>query len=416
MKHYKFLIFFVLLSLVFVSFSNDQYQWGFFAHRRINRLAVFTLDPDMMPLFKNSIEFLTEHAVDPDKRRYAVKDEAPRHFIDLDRWYTNGELVLPKKYDEALARYGEFVPVDNPGAKGLLGNRSEITVGRSKYIIPQSGSVEDTNTYISFPWMKYFILSQVLPMARREDEAIFSGKSINDFFGKHVASSTRDYKWIDTFTIHGILPYQLPDRYDYLVQAFRKKDRKSILRLAGDIGHYVADAHVPLHTTSNYNGQLTNQLGLHAFWESRIPELFADKEYDYLVGKASYIKDIDSYVWDMVLKSHSYVDSVLAIEKRLSISIPGDQQYCFDERLGVTVRTQCEAYAKAYQKAMSGMVENRMREAILAVGSVWYSAWVDAGQPNLAKLNKDNTSLDEPEDSELDKAFKNNLIIGRPEN
>jgi hypothetical protein len=35
---------------------------------------------------------------------------------------------------------------------------------------------------------------------------------------------------------------------------------------------------------------------------------------------------------------------------------------------------------------MKGMVERRMRAAILSVGSYWYSAWVDAGQPDLNKL------------------------------
>ena len=61
-------------------------HWGFFAHKRINRLAVFTLVPEMMPLFKPNIEFITTHAVDADKRRYAVSDEAIRHYIDLDLW------------------------------------------------------------------------------------------------------------------------------------------------------------------------------------------------------------------------------------------------------------------------------------------------------------------------------------------
>jgi len=35
---------------------------------------------------------------------------------------------------------------------------------------------------------------------------------------------------------------------------------------------------------------------------------------------------------------------------------------------------------------MKGMVERRIRMAILSVGSYWYSAWVDAGQPDLNKL------------------------------
>jgi hypothetical protein len=107
----------------------------------------------------------------------------------------------------------------------------------------------------------------------------------------------------------------------------------------------------------------------------------------------------------------------LLIEKRLSHIIPSDRQYCFDDRLGVTVRTPCEYYARAYQQAMKGMVERRMREAILGVGSIWYSAWIDAGQPRLGKLASSKLpSQKSKDDDEIEKAYNGNVIIGRPEN
>jgi hypothetical protein len=87
------------------------------------------------------------------------------------------------------------------------------------------------------------------------------------------------------------------------------------------------------------------------------------------------------YYWDIVLKSHRLSDEVLSIEKELSKTFPADEQYCFEERNAVLIRTQCPAYADAYQQKMSGMVETRMQDAILAVGSAWFTAWVDGGQP-----------------------------------
>ena len=48
------------------------------------------------------------------------------------------------------------------------------------------------------------------------------------------------------------------------------------------------------------------------------------------------------------------------------------------------VFTQCEAYAAAYHDRMGDMVSQRMRRAILAVSSSWYTAWVLAGQPDLS--------------------------------
>ena len=76
-----------------------------------------------------------------------------------------------------------------------------------------------------------------------------------------------------------------------LTDAFKEKNQAKILKYSAEIGHYIADAHVPLHASSNHNGQLTDQKGIHGFWESRIPELLADKEWDFFIGKAEYIKN-----------------------------------------------------------------------------------------------------------------------------
>ena len=60
------------------------------------------------------------------------------------------------------------------------------------------------------------------------------------------------------------------------------------------------------------------------------------------------------------------------------------------------------------------MVERRLRAAIIAVGSIWYSAWVDAGQPDLSKLQKlppsESLLL---EMQELDAHFHNDKHFGR---
>jgi len=210
------------------------------------------------------------------------------------------------------------------------------------------------------------------------------------------------------------VPYHLLVQQNRLTEAFRQKSVTRILRLAAEMGHYVGDAHVPLHTTANYNGQLTNQIGIHAFWESRIPELFADEEYDYFVGSATYIADPKTYFWDVVLSSHRMVDSVLSIEKQLSLTYPRDQQYCFVERLGRTIRTQCPEYAQAYQEALNGQVERRMRTTIQAVGSSWYTAWVDAGQPDLLKAGKSLDEQERQEIEELEAAYRKGEAKGRP--
>ena len=77
----------------------------------------------------------------------------------------------------------------------------------------------------------------------------------------------------DSLQAHGIVPWHINNMYYALRDAFFVRDPQKILRYSAELGHYLADAHVPLHTTSNYDGQKTGQQGIHGFWESRLPEL-----------------------------------------------------------------------------------------------------------------------------------------------
>lgn len=162
-------------------------------------------------------------------------------------------------------------------------------------------------------------------------------------------------------------------------------DLVAIMKASADLGHYVGDAHVPLHTTENYNGQMTGQKGIHGLWESRLPELFG-VEYDFFVGKAYYVEDLFGESWKFVLESHVLVDSVLKLEKELTDFFPSDKKYGYESRNNIVVRTYSREFADAYHKAMEGMVEKRMRESVLRVGSYWYTAWKLAGSPDLSPL------------------------------
>jgi len=179
------------------------------------------------------------------------------------------------------------------------------------------------------------------------------------------------------------------------------------------LGHYLGDAHVPLHTTENHNGQLTNQIGIHAFWESRIPELFA-KKYNFIVGKARYVEDPLREAWKIISHTHMQVDTVLRLEARLNKEFPASQKYSFSERNNQVTRQYSYAYTKAYQDIMNKMVERQMRLAILSIGSYWYSAWIDAGQPVLEHMVKAKPEASELKQAEeIDKQYKKGQIIGR---
>jgi len=273
-------------------------SWGFFAHYRINRLAVFTLPKAMSGFYKANIEFITEHAISADKKRYVDSTEAPRHYLNADHYGKNPFNRIPQRWADAVVKYSE-----------------------------------------------------------------------------------------DTLTKNGTVPWTINYQYYKLVDAFKRRDTTDILITSANLGHYVADAHVPLHLTENYDGRLTNQTGLHAFWESRLPELFAD-QYHYNVGKAHYIQNPLKEAFRICRVSFSEVDTVLRFERLLNKTFPADKKYVIEKRgkAKKEVKDYSVEYSRAYQKMMKGMVERRMRAAILSVGSYWYSAWVDAGQPDLNKL------------------------------
>ena len=291
--------------ILFFAFSEPVFAWGFFAHRKINRQAVFSLPPEMIGFYKVHLDFITENAVNPDRRRYAVLGEAEKHYIDIDAFGDSAVYKLPRFWQQALELYTE----EELRQKGIG------------------------------PWNVY-----------RTKLA--------------------------------------------LTEAMRRKDVKGILRLSADLGHYIGDMHVPLHTTKNYNGQLTNQYGIHGFWESRIPELLS-YSYDFFVGKAVYHERPQLSVWEAVTQAHLALDSVFNFERIVQARFPEDKKYTYEERGGINTRMYSREFTKAYHDMLDGQVERQMRAAIKMVADFWFTAWVDAGQPDLLALLRNPIELPE---------------------
>jgi hypothetical protein len=302
------------LVTCFLLLPTTTYSWGFFAHQLINRLAVFTLPPEMIGFYKQYIRYITENAVNPDRRRYAVDGEAARHYIDIDVYGDSAIYKLPRTWKKAVEKYTE-----------------------------------------------------------------------------------------DTLQAYGIVPWHIYKMKLNLTEAFKAKDKKKILLLSADIGHYIGDANVPLHTTENYNGQLSGQYGIHGFWESRLPELFSDK-YDFFFDrKSQYLQRPLHTAWEAVMSAHFALDSVLRFEKELTQTIGEGEKYAYEVRNNINTRVYSKDFSTAYHQKLHGQVERRMRAAIQMVGDFWYTCWVDAGQPDLEILRKETLSAEEQKELELEK-------------
>ncbi|AMR31996.1 S1/P1 Nuclease [Mucilaginibacter sp. PAMC 26640] len=279
-------------SLIIVLCSS----WGFFAHYRIHRAAVFTLPKEMAGFYRANIEFITEHAISADKKRYVDSLEAPHHFFDADHYGKQPFKVMPQHWIDAAAKYSS-----------------------------------------------------------------------------------------DTLNKYGTVPWIINANYYWLVNAFKRHDTTAILTLSANLGHYLSDAHVPLHLSANYDGQLTNQTGLHGLWESRLPELFSNR-YNFYVGKARYIPNPLAEAFAICRASYKSVDTVLRFERILNKRFTDSTKYAMEQRGNRMVKVYSVAYSRAYHHMLAGMVQRKMRQSVLSVGSFWFSAWVDAGQPDLNKM------------------------------
>ena len=311
---------FLILTLIIL--SHKGFSWGFYGHRLINYQAVFLLPPEMISFYKPNIDFISSHAVDPDKRRYSVAEEGPRHYIDLD-WYA--AISIPHSWTKAVEKFSE-----------------------------------------------------------------------------------------DSLKAHGIVPWWIQIMLARLTKAFREKNVNAILKLSAETGHYLGDAHVPLHTSSNHNGQFTGQHGIHGFWESRIPEIYAETEWDLFTERSIYIRNPLEFTWKRVEESFKASDSVLEFEKLLNDQVSADRKYAFENRNGLIIKQYSTEYSKAYNDMLDGMVERRLKQSVFAVASFWYTAWVNAGQPNLKNLSRKELSAEEGAAfSELEMKWRNEKIKGR---
>lgn len=190
---------------------------------------------------------------------------------------------------------------------------------------------------------------------------------------------------------NGILPWYIQETMTKLTKAFKDKRKTEILFLAADLAHYIGDAHMPLHTSANHDGQLTNQKGIHSMWESRIPEMFG-KNYNFYTGEAKYVDNIEKATWDMLKDSHSQVEPLLSIDRKLRTTFTAENMYEKDEKGNIAKNKYgdliySKEYVTQFHTALNGMVESQMRKAIVATTNFWYTAWVNSGKPNLDGLD-----------------------------
>jgi hypothetical protein len=313
----------IVISSVVILAGIICSSWGFLGHRTIHQLAIYELPPSMRYFFHRNMTEIVKKSVRPDQRRSEDREEAPKHFIDLELYGDSAAWKMPLRWKDALKKYGK-----------------------------------------------------------------------------------------DSLAKCGYVPYYVVTMKERLTAAFRSGNKDSILFYATDLGHYISDAHVPLHVTENYDGQLTKQKGLHSLWESMIPEIEI-QQYD-LRGrhKAKYLKHPERAIWKAVRQSYKLLHDVFEEEKAVTRSFSEAEKYRVQMRNGKEYKSYTSAFAKAYSAKLGATINKQLISSANLVADFWYTSWVDAGCPNLNKGLSLTENKKEKDELQMEmEAFKKNKLI-----
>ncbi len=165
----------------------------------------------------------------------------------------------------------------------------------------------------------------------------------------------------------GILPWATLVTYDSLKSCFQRSDWAKAVLFASDLGHYVADGHMPLHITRNYNGQYSGNSGIHSRFESTMINANAS-QITYPGYEIAEIEDVNQYVFDYLYANYTYVDSV----------IPAD-----DYAKAIAGNTTSSTYKQALWNKSKDFTILLFKNGSHAITELIFTAWVQAGSPQM---------------------------------
>lgn len=263
--------------------------------------------------------------------------------------------------------------------------------------------------------MKYLVENAPRPDIRRNtdktedtkhfiDLEMFGPNAVNDMPMEWEAAVKKYGK--DSLIKYGWGPYNAMMQFEHLTQAFKSKNKDSILFYAADLGHYIGDLHVPLHTTTNYDGQLTGQKGLHGLWESYIPELSINQYELYNKHKAVYLKHPAEALWKDIRHANALLPEMFAKEKTLTAKFTPDTKYKVQMKYGKEAKVYTKEFAEAYALELGPTINAQLIASSNMIADLWYTAWVNAGKPNFDGSRTMSSALE----TEL-KSYKSNELI-----
>ncbi len=175
---------------------------------------------------------------------------------------------------------------------------------------------------------------------------------------------------------NGILPWATKASFDSLRNSMQRRDFTKAKIFAADLGHYVADGHMPLHITRNYDGQYSGNSGIHSRYESTMINAFIS-QIIYTGENAVEITNVSQYIFDYLYADYKYCDSVIAADNYAKGLSGGS--------------TSSTVYKNALWAKSKSFTIPLFHNASNALAKLIYTAWIQAGSPSLI------TGLNDPE-------------------
>jgi hypothetical protein len=168
----------------------------------------------------------------------------------------------------------------------------------------------------------------------------------------------------------GILPWATQTTFDSLQSCFERADWESAVLFASDLGHYVADGHMPFHITRNYNGQYSGNQGIHSRYESQMIGMY-NSQINYEGYQISAIEDVNQYIFDYLYTNYQFIEPVLAAD-----------DYAHD----LAGNTSSSQYYEALWEQTENITVALFRQASHSLAELIYTAWVNAGSPMISAV------------------------------
>ncbi len=178
-------------------------------------------------------------------------------------------------------------------------------------------------------------------------------------------------KYKDTVTKKGILPWATIATYKSLVDAFKANDPARIKLYMSDLAHYVGDAHQPMHTIENYNGQLTGQKNIHFRYESDM----VDSNLAEIEGKIGAmtlepVTNLEHWIFYIIHEANC-LQPVLFTADKVAYAASGN-----------TFNSNYYHLMWFYTKFVTF---DQFNKASNRLAQLYYKAWLEGGKPKLTE-------------------------------